>query len=47
MTIDWTAFTPWSAVAGGLIIGLAATPFERARVRAAARTGGAVAGAHG
>ena len=24
MTIDWTAFTPWSAVAGGAIIGLAA-----------------------
>ena len=24
MTIDWTAFTPWPALAGGLLIGLAA-----------------------
>jgi uncharacterized protein len=23
MTIDWTAFTPWSALLGGLVIGLA------------------------
>ena len=23
MTIDWSAFTPWSAVIGGLVIGLA------------------------
>jgi uncharacterized protein len=23
MTIDWTAFAPWSALAGGLLIGLA------------------------
>ena len=23
MTIDWNAFTPWSALAGGLLIGLA------------------------
>lgn len=23
MTIDWTAFTPWSALTGGLLIGLA------------------------
>ncbi len=23
MTIDWNAFTPWSALAGGLVIGLA------------------------
>ena len=23
MTIDWTAFTPWSALIGGLVIGLA------------------------
>ena len=23
MTIDWTAFTPWSALVGGLVIGLA------------------------
>lgn len=24
MTIDWTGFTPWSALCGGLLIGLAA-----------------------
>ena len=23
MTIDWTHFTPWSSLAGGLLIGLA------------------------
>ena len=27
MTIDWTHFTPWSALAGGLLIGLAAGAF--------------------
>jgi uncharacterized membrane protein YedE/YeeE len=27
MVIDWTHFTPWSAAAGGLLIGLAATLF--------------------
>lgn len=27
MNIDWTHFTPWSAVAGGLLIGLAAAAF--------------------
>jgi uncharacterized membrane protein YedE/YeeE len=27
MTIDWNAFTPWSALAGGVIIGLAAAMF--------------------
>ena len=27
MTIDWNAFTPWHALAGGLLIGLAATMF--------------------
>ena len=27
MTLDWQAFTPWSALAGGLLIGLAATLF--------------------
>ncbi|MCC5857901.1 MAG: YeeE/YedE family protein [Ectothiorhodospiraceae bacterium] len=27
MTIDWAAFTPWSALAGGVLIGLAATLF--------------------
>jgi uncharacterized protein len=25
MTVDWNAFTPWSALAGGALIGLAAT----------------------
>lgn len=27
MTIDWNAFTPWSALAGGVIIGIAAAMF--------------------
>lgn len=27
MTLDWNAFTPWSALAGGLLIGLAAVLF--------------------
>ena len=27
MTIDWTNFTPWTALAGGLLIGLAAAAF--------------------
>jgi uncharacterized membrane protein YedE/YeeE len=27
MTIDWTNFTPWSSLAGGALIGLAATLF--------------------
>lgn len=27
MTIDWNAFTPWSALAGGILIGLAAAIF--------------------
>jgi uncharacterized membrane protein YedE/YeeE len=27
MTIDWMHFTPWTALAGGLLIGLAATVF--------------------
>ena len=27
MTIDWLAFTPWSALAGGLIIGIAVALF--------------------
>ncbi len=27
MTIDWSHFTPWSALAGGLLIGLAAALF--------------------
>ncbi|MCH8498739.1 MAG: YeeE/YedE family protein [Marinobacter sp.] len=27
ITIDWAAFTPWSALAGGAVIGLAAAAF--------------------
>jgi uncharacterized membrane protein YedE/YeeE len=27
MTIDWTHFTPWPALAGGLLIGMAAAAF--------------------
>ena len=27
MTIDWNAFTPWSALAGGALIGIAAAMF--------------------
>jgi uncharacterized membrane protein YedE/YeeE len=27
MTIDWNAFTPWSALAGGVLIGLASALF--------------------
>lgn len=27
MSIDWNAFTPWSALAGGMLIGLAAAIF--------------------
>ena len=27
MNIDWTHFTPWSALAGGVVIGLAAAAF--------------------
>lgn len=27
MTIDWTAFTPWTSLAGGALIGLAAAMF--------------------
>lgn len=27
MTLDWSSFTPWSALAGGLLIGIAAAAF--------------------
>lgn len=27
MTIDWTSFTPWASLAGGVIIGIAAAMF--------------------
>ena len=26
MTIDWTNFTPWASLAGGLLLGMAASP---------------------
>ena len=27
MTIDWTSFTPWASLSGGVIIGIAAAMF--------------------
>ncbi len=27
MTIDWTHFTPWTALAGGILLGLASAAF--------------------
>ena len=39
MTIDWTAFTPWSALAGGALIGLAAALFIHANGRIAGISG--------
>ena len=27
MTIDWSSFTPWSSLAGGVLIGIAAAMF--------------------
>ena len=39
MTIDWTAFTPWSALAGGAIIGAAAAFFALANGRVAGVSG--------
>ena len=39
MTIDWTAFTPWSALAGGAIIGLAAAMFALVNGRIAGVSG--------
>jgi len=33
MNIDWTHFTPWSALAGGLLIGLAASALMALRGR--------------
>lgn len=37
MNIDWAAFTPWSALAGGALIGLAAAIFALANGRVAGR----------
>ena len=39
MSIDWTAFTPWSALAGGAIIGLAAVLFALFNGRVAGISG--------
>jgi len=39
VTIDWTAFSPWSALAGGAIIGLAATLFAAFNGRVAGISG--------
>src|SRR5215471_10810347 len=40
MTIDWTAFTPWSGVIGGAIIGLAVALLLLANGRIAGIVGG-------
>lgn len=39
MNIDWASFTPWSAVAGGALIGLAAAIFALANGRVAGISG--------
>lgn len=39
MTIDWQSFTPWSSLAGGLLIGLAAAIFVLANGRIAGISG--------
>ena len=39
MTIDWNAFTPWSAAIGGVIIGLAAALFLLVNGRVAGISG--------
>lgn len=39
MSIDWSAFTPWSALAGGALIGLAAGLFILANGRIAGISG--------
>lgn len=39
MTIDWNAFTPWSALAGGVLIGLAAAMFALLNGRIAGISG--------
>ncbi len=39
MSIDWNTFTPWSALAGGLLIGLAATMFALLNGRIAGISG--------
>lgn len=39
MNIDWASFTPWSALAGGVLIGLAAAIFALANGRVAGISG--------
>lgn len=39
MTIDWNAFTPWSSLAGGVLIGLAAALFVLVNGRIAGISG--------
>lgn len=39
MNIDWNAFTPWSALAGGMLIGLAAVMFALLNGRIAGISG--------
>ncbi len=39
MTIDWASFTPWSALAGGVLIGLAAAVFVLVNGRIAGISG--------
>ena len=39
MSIDWAHFTPWSAIAGGLLIGLAAALFVMVNGRIAGISG--------
>ena len=39
MTIDWTAFTPWTSLAGGALIGLAAAMFVLLNGRVAGISG--------
>lgn len=39
MTIDWSAFTPWSALAGGVLVGIAAAMFALLNGRVAGISG--------
>jgi uncharacterized protein len=39
MTLDWNAFTPWSALAGGVLIGIAAAMFALLNGRIAGISG--------
>jgi uncharacterized membrane protein YedE/YeeE len=39
MNIDWSAFTPWSAAIGGVVIGLAAALFVLINGRGAGSSG--------